>query len=314
MKQKKEILANLKQSKPDFNENLIQVVELDLSSLQSVKQFASNFTKEHNQLHYLINNAGVMALPEWQPSKESYEMQFATNHLGHFYLTMLLTNVLLQSKPSRVINVSSSAHGNCPNPFSDHLKSYISKSDGPPKENYGQWSNYGISKASNILFAREHNRRYQALGVTSVSLHPGVIPTELSRNMSGWMSAALKSSVSRLFLKTIPQGAATTVRCVSLKDDQIQGGHYYKDCNEADGQLTQQFRTNSDYSKLKDDQVANDQAVLLWQLSEKLISQKNFTFNLNDNVVVEQKSNEANANANGTTGNNTGSQVIEEVQ
>lgn len=310
---KKEILANLKQSKPEFNENLVKVMELDLGSLESVKQFASNFTKEHNQLHYLINNAGVMAIPQWQPTKENYEMQFGTNHLGHFYLTMLLTNVLLQSKPSRVINVSSDAHKQCPNPFINTLKSMIEKSDGPPKDNYGPWSNYGISKASNVLFAREYNRRYQSQGITSVSLHPGVIPTELSRNMSSWMSNALKSSVARLFLKTIPQGAATTVRCVSLKDEEIHGGHYYKDCNEANGQLHQQFRLNGDYNKLKDDQVANDQAVLLWQLSEKLVTQKNFAFDLNANVTVEQKSN-VEINANATTGNNTGSQVIEEVQ
>jgi len=308
---KKEIIENLKQSKSDFNENLLKVMELDLSSLESTKQFAVNFTKEYNQLHYLINNAGVMALQEWQASKDGYEMQFATNHLGHFYLTSLLTNVLMQSKPSRVINVSSEAHQFCPNPFVDNLKSYIEKKDGPAQDNYGPWANYGVSKASNILFAREYNRRYQPLGITSVSLHPGTIPTDLSRNLPNWMASTLKSSFGRLFLKTIPQGAATSVRCVSLKDSEIQGGHYYKDCNEADRQLHQQFRADN-YNQLKDDQVANDQAYLLWQLSEKLITQKNFSFDLNNNKV-EQKSN-VEVSSNATSGNNTSSQVIEEVQ
>jgi len=314
----KEIVANLKQSKSDFNENLLKVMELDLSSLQSIRQFAANFTKEYNQLNYLINNAGVMALQQWEPSKDNYEMQFATNHLGHFYLTTLLTNLLLKSKPSRVINVSSGAHNQCPNPFIDHLKNYLQKSDGPPKDPYSPWGNYGISKACNILFAREYNRRYQALGITSVSLHPGVIPTDLSRNMQSWMSSALKSSFARLFLKTIPQGAATTVRCVSLKDDEIQGGHYYKDCNDGEGQVNQQFRTNN-YNQLKDDQVANDQAYLLWKLSEILITQKSLTLSLDDNN--EQKNSleinghaADNANSSDSQENKTSSQVIEEVQ
>jgi len=318
---KKDIVANLKASDPNFNENMLKVMELDLGSLKSVKQFAINYTKEYNQLHYLINNAGVMALPQWEPSKDEYEMQFATNHLGHFYLTMLLTDVLKQSKPSRVINVSSDAHKRGPNPLIDVLKQCAAKSDGPPKDTYGAWINYGISKASNILFSREYNRRYQSQGITSVSLHPGVIPTDLSRNMPNWMAATLKSSLASVFLKSIPQGAATTVRCCSLKDDEIQGGHYYKDCNEADAQLQPQFRLTVDYNKLTDDQVANDQAQLLWQLSEKLITQKNFTFNLNDHnaPVVSSANTDANANTNTNTNanstvdsNNTSNQIIEE--
>jgi len=314
---KKEIVANLKESKSDFNENLIKVMELDLSSLQSTKQFASNYTKEYNQLHYLINNAGVMGFQQWEGSKDNYEMIFATNHLGHFYLTLLLTNVLLQSKPSRVINVSSALSSSAPNPFINHLKSYIQKSDGPPKENYAPMAYYGISKACNLLFAREYNRRYQSLGITSVSLHPGVIPTDLSRNM-GWMASVLKSSFSRLFLKTIPQGAATTVRCVSLKDNEIQGGHYYKDCVDGNGTIPQQFRITGDYNALKDDQVTNDQAYLLWQLSEKLITQKNLTLDSNDNNANQKSNLEINANTNVTASSNTGynanSQVVEEVQ
>jgi len=305
----------LKQSNPDFNENMVKVMELDLGSLESVKQFAVNFNKEHDQLHYLINNAGIMALQQWSPSKDNYEMQFATNHLGHFYLTSLLTNVLQQSKPSRVINVSSDAHKQSLNPLVDSIKNWMQKSDGPPKEIYSAWTNYGISKASNILFAREYNRRYQSSGITSVSLHPGVIPTDLSRNMPSWMSSVWKSSVATAFMKNVPQGAATTVRCVSLKDNEIQGGHYYKDCNEANAYLHQQFRINFDYNKLTDDKVANDQAYLLWQLSEKLITQKGFTFNLNDNVAVDQKSND-NASINAVITNNTGNaasnQIIEE--
>jgi len=240
--------------------------------------------------------------PQWEPTKEDYELQFGSNHLGHFYLTLLLTDVLKQSKPSRVVVVSSDLYARAPNNFVNVIKGYIEKSNGPSKENYSLMGNYAISKACNLLFAREYNRRYHSQGVICVALHPGVIATDLSRNLPSWMAGLLRSAVARPFLKTVEQGAATTIRCCSLKDDEIKGGHYYRDCNDINAQLQQQFREVGDYNELTDDKVGKDQAYLLWQLSEKLITQKNFTFDLNENVVVEQKSNVENntADANAT--------------
>jgi len=294
------LVANLKQSDPNFNENLLKIMELDLGSFQSIKTFARNYTKEHNQLHYLINNAGMMA-GKFEGTKEGYETHFGVNHLGTFYLTLLLTNVLKQSKPSRVVVVSSELHNKAPNPFINSIKEYNQKSDGPSKENFDSMTYYGTSKACNLLFAREYNRRYQSAGVTCVSLHPGVIATELSRDMPSFMQFVLKSAIARPFLKTVPQGAATSIRCCSLKDNEIQGGHYYKDCNDFNGQIQQQFRINVDYNTLTDEQVANDQAYLLWQVSEKLVTQKGFTFNLNDNNNEQKDNAENNANVSVTS-------------
>jgi len=285
----KDITNNLK-GKNNFNENLLKVYELDLSSLQSVSNFAAKFKQDYKSLHYLINNAGVMAMSNWEPTKDGYEMQFGTNHIGHFYLTMLLTEMLIQSKPSRVINVASDAHKYTPNNFINQIRNYIKNEDGPPKDTYSPWGNYGISKSSNILFAREYNRRYQSLGVSSVSLHPGVIPTDLSRNLPSWMASALKSRIARPFLKTIEQGAATTVRCVSLSDSELQGGHYYKDCNEANADLQQQWRITSDYNKFTD--VKNEPPYLLWQLSVNLITKKNFPLSEGVDKKQEDKTEE----------------------
>eukprot|EP00486_Rosalina_sp_Unknown_P015117 CAMPEP_0201579072 /NCGR_PEP_ID=MMETSP0190_2-20130828/26332_1 /ASSEMBLY_ACC=CAM_ASM_000263 /TAXON_ID=37353 /ORGANISM="Rosalina sp." /LENGTH=478 /DNA_ID=CAMNT_0048012999 /DNA_START=452 /DNA_END=1888 /DNA_ORIENTATION=+ len=181
-----------------------------------------------------------MAVPEWRGSKDGYEMQFATNHLGHFYLTTLLTPLLLKCTPSRVVNLASSAHSQSPkidNEKDNFITKGISIKDGPLQKDYGMkgWRNYGLSKASNVLFAREYNRRYQKNGIISVSVHPGVIKTELGRHTGS--VGAFFLSVGSVFMKSIPQGAATTVRCVSLSDEEIAPGHYYKDCNEANSAL-----------------------------------------------------------------------------
>jgi len=119
--------------------------------------------------------------------------------------------------------------------------------------------------------------------------------------MPSFMQFVLKSAIARPFLKTVPQGAATSIRCCSLKDNEIQGGHYYKDCNDFNGQIQQQFRINVDYNTLTDEQVANDQAYLLWQVSEKLVTQKGFTFNLNDNNNEQKDNAENNANVSVTS-------------
>jgi len=304
---KKDIVADLKESNPNFDENKLKVMILDLASLKSVKEFAINFTKEYNQLHYLIANAGVMA-GGYDTTTDGYEITFGSNHLGHFYLTLLLTNVLKQTKPSRVVVLSSDLLGQAPNPFINVVKGYIEKSNGPVKQrNNTAMENYCISKACNMLFAREYNRRYQSQGITCVSLHPGVIATNLSRNLPNWMKVVF--SIGRAFLKSVEQGAATTVRCCSLKDNEIQGGHYYRDCNDVTAQLPRQFRIDGDYNTFTDEQIKNDQAYLLWQLSEKLITQKNFTFNLNDNSNEEQKSNDVNVNANVATSTSTSAAV-----
>lgn len=161
----------------------------------------------HEQLHILINNAGVMQCP-FGLSKDGIETQFATNHVAHFYLTTLLLPVIENSAPSRIINVSSLAHRM---PFWDLDLENISNPD-----KYNKYLHYGKSKACNILFTRELAKRLEAKGVNNVYVncnHPGGISTDLYRHMGSWMS-----SVVNLFLSTPEDGALTQLYLATSLD------------------------------------------------------------------------------------------------
>lgn len=275
------------EGKQSLLEERIKNIPLDLGSLKSINEFAKTYVGSNQPLHYLINNAGVMAIPEFRKTTEGFEMQFGTNHIGHFYLTMLLTPLLKKSAPSRVINVSSGAHRNGPNPFGDWVAERFEKVEGPSEANYRPFTNYGISKGANILFAREYNRRFSGDRITAVSLHPGVIPTELTRHNA--LLGGLLNSIGKYFVKSIPQGAATTVRCVSLTDEEIKGGHYYSDCQEANGQLRNDFFPETNVGNNESSQEK------LWILTEKLIEKAGFSLSLDQGlsnqseVKTEQK-------------------------
>jgi len=210
--------------------------------------------------------------------------------LGHYYLIRLLIPIMLKTKgKSRVVQVSSSAHKSAPNPFVNFVDDMIKRKDGPHKDTYGAWSNYGVSKSCNVLCPRHVNTLYkqEENGIYGVSLHPGVIPTELSKHMPSAQRWALKN-LGKPFLKTIPQGAATTVQCVCLSDEQLNGGgQYYADCNQHDNQLRQDLRLQTS---------GNDESLdaKLWKLSEELITAKGFSMTLEEeskqnDVVVEEK-------------------------
>jgi NAD(P)-dependent dehydrogenase (short-subunit alcohol dehydrogenase family) len=192
---------------------LVEVRQLDLSSRESIEDFARGWS---GPLHLLLNNAGVMALPE-QHTPDGWEMQFAINHLGHFYLTLGLLPALTAAHGARVVVVSSSAHQNSPVVFDDiHFR----------RRAYTPISAYGQSKTANILFAVEANRRWADRGITANALMPGAIPTRLQRHLGG-----MKTPVE--LRKTPQQGAATSVLLgVSGLVEGI-GGRYFADCNEA---------------------------------------------------------------------------------
>jgi len=269
----------------DASTGTIAVMQLDLSSLQSVYDFAVTFSNDSSALDYLILNAGIMALPEYKLSADGYEMQFAVNHLAHFYLTMLLMPLLIENK-GRVISLSSTAHR-----FINHfgyqqfLKDGIQKKQGPSEERYNQWRNYGLSKVSNILFAREVHRRYADKGVTACSCHPGAIPgSELGRNVVpgiGMLLMAFKLMLNLRFLmenfKTLDQGAATTLRCVSLTDSELRGGHYYTNCQS--GRDKGKLKAAGKIRKYENYEEESSE-VNLWKLSETLITQKGFAMKL----------------------------------
>jgi hypothetical protein len=148
----------------------VDVMELDLSNLASVRGFSDAFHLERQKLDVLCNNAGVMALP-YRQTADGFEMQFGTNHLGHFALTGLLLDRILSTEGARVVNVSSGAH----------RMGTIRFDDLQWKNGYGKWRAYGQSKLANLLFTSELQRRADAAGkkLLSVACHPGYAATNL---------------------------------------------------------------------------------------------------------------------------------------
>jgi retinol dehydrogenase 12 len=162
----------LKEIKERSGSENVHFLQLDLASMASIHEFSKKYHQLESQLHVLINNAGIMAVPKAM-TKDGFEMQIGTNHLGHFLLTNLLLDLLKQSSPSRVVNVSSMFH----------WYGRINKDDLNSEKSYWRWLAYGQSKLANILFTRELSKRLEGSGVTVNSLHPGAVKTELTRDI-----------------------------------------------------------------------------------------------------------------------------------
>ncbi|GJP38705.1 hypothetical protein CLOM_g23123 [Closterium sp. NIES-68] len=243
----------------------VSVMALDLASLKSVRAFAADYLRLNRPLHVLVNNAGVMMCP-FMLTADGYENQFGTNHVGHFLLTNLLLPKLKETAKkegteARVVIVSSSAHRMAP-PGGIRFDAINSP------EGYDPIKAYGQSKLANILHARELARRLKEEGapVAVNALHPGVIDTNLMRHMAppGTIWHTIKRAyalVIQWFLKTIPQGAATS--CFLAAHPSLAGvsGGYYADSREAEKSAT-------DLSK--DMQLAGK----LWELSEQMVSKE----------------------------------------
>lgn len=172
------VCRSMERSRPALDEvkrvsgsSNVFLMKMDLGSKRSIKEFAEDFLAREPELHILINNAGRMHTPEGK-TEDGFETQMGTNHLGHFYLTHLLLDRLKQCSPSRIINVSSIAHGHSRLKLDDLNMTQSS---------YNSFVAYGNSKLANILHAMELSRRLQETGVTAYSLHPGAVTTELAR-------------------------------------------------------------------------------------------------------------------------------------
>jgi NAD(P)-dependent dehydrogenase (short-subunit alcohol dehydrogenase family) len=199
----------------------VRVGRLDLADQASVASFVSEWT---GPLHVLINNAGVMALQELTLTPEGWELQFATNHLGHLALALGLHDALAAAGDARIVSLSSRGHLRSPVVFED-----INFSSRP----YDPWLAYGQSKTANVLFAVEATRRWAADGITANAVHPGAIAeTNLSRHMNAEELATLRESGAFRF-KTIGQGAATSVLVATTPLLDGIGGRYFEDCNQA---------------------------------------------------------------------------------
>lgn len=208
----------------------VQAMELDLSSLASVRKFASEFKSSGLPLNILINNAGIMATP-FMLSKDNIELQFATNHIGHFLLTNLLLETMGKtaresSKEGRIVNVSSRRHQ-----FSYPEGIRFDRIN--DQSGYNCFSAYGQSKLANVLHTSELARRLKEDGVdiTANSVHPGAITTNLFRNISFF--SGLVGLLGKYVIKNVEQGAATT--CYVALHPHVKGltGSYFADSNVA---------------------------------------------------------------------------------
>ncbi len=201
----------------------VHVAHLDLANRESIDAFAGNWW---GPLHLLVNNAGVMACPE-RHTPEGWELQFATNHLGHFALALGLQEALAVDGDARIVSLSSGAHLRSPVVFSDiHFE----------RREYDPWLAYGQSKTANVLFAVEATRRWAQDGITANAVMPGGILTNLQRHLSqdvidGWREGQRNGTVMQF--KTPEQGAATSVLVATSPQLEGIGGRYFEDCNEA---------------------------------------------------------------------------------
>ena len=243
----------------------IDVAQVELSVPDSVRAFAKTWLAGHGPLHLLINNAGVMACPLTRTA-EGWEMQFATNHLGHFLLTNLLAPALKAGAPGRLVNLSSAGHRFSDVHFDDiHFNS----------RDYEKWSSYGQSKTANVLFSVELTRRLAPYGITANAVHPGGIQTELGRHLTQADIDALLARVSTpgssggIKFKTIPAGAATSVWAATSPELDGRGGLYLEDCHI--GELKTDPTASSGYFAYATDPAS---ATRLWAVSEETLGEK----------------------------------------
>lgn len=192
----------------------------ELSDPASVRACVAQIRGDGHRLDAIICNAGIMALPRLHQA-HGYELQFFTNHIGHFMLvTGLLDNL---TEDGRVVMLSSKAHEQAP-------QGGIQFDNLNGERGYSAWSNYGQSKFANLLFAKELQRRFEGTRRTAYAVHPGVIHTNLARSMGGVVQTAL-TLIGPLVLKSVPQGAATEVFAAVHPKAPALAGHYLADCN-----------------------------------------------------------------------------------
>lgn len=252
MERAKTALRQIEDEVPDAQAD---VMLLDLASLDSVRQFVSAFRKAHARLDVLVNNAGIMWVP-YGLTEDGFERHFGVNHLGHFALTGLLIEMLLDTRGSRVVNVSSNGHRTGTMDF------YNLMFEGG--KGYNRQRAYGRSKLANLLFTYELQRHYEAIGADARALaaHPGGTNTNLGRHVQDrWYARLLWPLVSPL-LQDAAMGALPILR--AAVDPQAQGGQYY-----GPGGVMEQ-RGYPILVQSSADSHNRDDARKLWQVSEQL--------------------------------------------
>ena len=236
----------------------LEVLKLDLADLDSVREFATTFEDDYDDLHVLCNNAGVMAIPR-RETADGFETQFGVNHLGHFALTGLLYETLVETEgETRVVTQSSGAHESGEIDFEDL------QGEG----SYDKWGAYSQSKLANVLFAYELDRRLSAadFDVASVACHPGYAATELQTTGPEMEGSTLKTwamaGANRLVAQSAAMGALPMVYAGTAST--IEGGEYIG----PDGPFgARGYPTRAESSARSHDRVVAER---LWEVSEEL--------------------------------------------
>ncbi|KAL7272174.1 hypothetical protein RUND412_005033 [Rhizina undulata] len=219
-----EAIKDIKVQVPDAK---LSYIPLDLASFASIKSAVDIFTSKETNLHVLLNNAGVMGLPH-SLTKEGYEIQFGTNHMGHFLLTKLLLPTLIKTAETapqgqvRIVNVASHGHNIAFRgiPFDDMNMAGLTRTT---------LERYGISKTANILHARALNKRLNDKNILCVSLHPGVIASDLYTAFANQNPInKFNYKISKYFFTSVEKGAWNQLYCCTSEDlTMIDGGDYY---------------------------------------------------------------------------------------
>ncbi len=233
---------------------------MDLADLDSVRAAVAQIRQSHPHIHLLINNAGVMACPLARTA-QGFEMQFGTNHMGHFLFTCLLAPALMAAAPGRVINLSSGGHKFANFNFDD--PAYFDR-------DYDKWQAYGESKTANILFSVALDKRLRDRKVRAFAVHPGVIMTKLSRHMQPEDFELLSAKTPKgetLVFKSLEQGAATTVWAATAQELDGKGGIYLENCQIA---RPAESGSSSGVESYALDAAAAER---LWSLSEEMAEQ-----------------------------------------
>jgi NAD(P)-dependent dehydrogenase (short-subunit alcohol dehydrogenase family) len=226
----------------------VEVMALDLSRLASVREFAAKFAAGHDRLDVLVNNAGGV-LSTRSETEDGYESTFQVNHLGPFLLTQLLQPLLVAAAPSRVVNVSSTAH--------KQARKGLDFDDLQSEQGYRGFSAYGRSKLANILFTRELARRWDDSGVSANALHPGLVATHFGRDGDQGRLASLAMPILKPFALSPKQGAQTSIYLASAPEvEGITGGYWVKSAPASPSAAAQ------------DDGAARK----LWEVSEQLVA------------------------------------------
>lgn len=245
----------------------VDTLVCDLASLASVRRATDEANRRFDKIDLLINNAGVMACPLGR-TEDGFEMQFGTNHLGHFLFTNRLVPLLEKGDRPRIVNLSSRGH---------HFDEVHFDDPNYESRDYEKWTAYGQSKTANIQFAVGLEHRLAGRGIHAYALHPGGIQTNLGRHMTEddmkWMMERIRKNAEAgggppQGFKTIPQGTATSCWVATADELEGAGGLYCEDCHVADQSDDNPSGGVRSYA------IDADNAERLWALSEDLVGEK----------------------------------------